>query len=334
MAGFKQIVLLLLLGLVCNIALAAETPVDAHSLLAAGRVDDAINILQGKVNNAPADAESYNLLCRAYFALQNWDRGISACEKAVSLAPNSSQYHLWLGRIYGEKADRANWLTALGLAKKVRNEFEKAVQLAPSSADARTDLAEFYLEAPGIVGGGKDKAQAQAESLVSLNPAKAHWVNGRIAEKQKDLTAAEREYRSAIEVSHGSAESWLNLALFYRHIGQLDEMETAIRQASAAQTKQPNSGEVLVDAAETLNRAGRSIPTAIQLLRRYLASTSTVEEAPAFKAHYLLGTLLEKQGDRQAAAQEYRAALAMASSYSLAQDALARLSQNNAVTNK
>src|SRR5262245_56651252 len=72
-------------------------------LLAAGQVDDAISLLQNKISSAPSDAESHNLLCRAYFALGNWDRGIPYCEKAASLERSNSRYHLWLGRIYGEK---------------------------------------------------------------------------------------------------------------------------------------------------------------------------------------------------------------------------------------
>ncbi len=306
--------------LLATTAIAADIP----TLLAEGRVDDAIQSLQTKLTAAPDDAESYNLMCRAYLALGNWDRGIPYCEKSVKLAPNNSRYHLWLGRIYGEKADRANWFTAASLAGKVRDQFEEAVKLNPDNVEARTDLAEFYLEAPGIVGGGRDKAEAQANALEKLDPVKAHWVRGRIAEKNKELETAEKEYRAAVEISHGSALSWLNLALFFRNHNRLDEMEDAIRHASAAQT---GHSEVLVDAAETLNRTGRNIPTAIDLLRRYLSSSSTVEAAPAFKAHYLLGTLLEKQGDKQAAAREYRDALALAKSYSAAQDALNRLNR-------
>ena len=78
-------------------------------------------------------------------------------------------------------------------------EFETAVRLGPDSVDARSDLGEFYLEAPGIVGGGRDKAEAQAKTLSTLDPAKAHWPNGRIAEKRKDLITAEKEYRAAID---------------------------------------------------------------------------------------------------------------------------------------
>src|SRR6266436_3522957 len=149
------------------LALSAETPQD---LLAAGRVDQALQTLEQQIRTSPT-AEAYNLLCRAHFQLSAWDAGVPACEKATALAPNNGLYHLWLGRIYGEKADRAGFLKAAGLAGKVRAEFERAVELSPKSWEARTDLAEFYLEAPGIVGGGKDKAVAQAELLAPLNPA-------------------------------------------------------------------------------------------------------------------------------------------------------------------
>lgn len=317
----KQIFFALLLLILPTLAFAAHP---AQILLAEGRVDDAISALQGQLHSKPDDAQSYNLLCRAYFALGSWDSGIQNCEKAVALEPNSSQYHMWLGRIYGEKADRVSFWSAAGMAKKVRSEFESAVQLDPNNVEARTDLAEFYLEAPGIVGGGKDKATAQAQSIARQDPAKANWVLGRIAEKKKDYATAEQDYRSAIEASHGSAESWLNLALFYRNRQRLDEMEDAIRHATSVQS---GHSEVLVDSAETLNRTGRNIPSAIELLKRYLASKSTVEQAPAFKAHYLLGTLLEKQGDKQAAKQEYQAALSMARNFSLAQDALNRVNR-------
>ena len=83
----------------------------------------------------------------------------------------------------------------------------------------------------------------------------------------------------------------------------------------------------LMESGEVLLRSGRNFPAAVQFLRRYLALNSKVEEAPAFKAHYLLGTALEKQGDKQAAAQEYRAALSLAKGFSRAQEALDRLNR-------
>jgi tetratricopeptide (TPR) repeat protein len=310
------------IGIVCLTLWSDAAAETAHSLLSAGRVDQALQSLEQQIATDPA-AESYNLLCRAHFELDAWDAGIPACEKAVSLAPNNGLYHLWLGRIYGEKADRSNFLKATGLAKKVRTEFERAVELAPDNAAVRTDLAEFYLEAPGIVGGGKEKARAQAALLAPLDPAIAHWVSARIAEKDRDFATAESEYRNAIDASHGGAFAWLNLAGFYRHTNRLDEMEQALHTMESRPLDRPGA---LVDGAGLLLRTGRDYPMAIRLLRRYIDSSTSVEEAPVFKAHYMLGELLEKQGDRPAAAEEYRAALFMAHTFSRAQDALKRVS--------
>jgi tetratricopeptide (TPR) repeat protein len=97
-------------------------------------------------------------------------------------------------------------------------------------------------------------------------------------------------------------------------------MQESIQHAASAQKNQ----HVLLAAADTLIRTNRDLPAASELLRRYLAN-ETVEDAPAFKAHYLLGKLLEQQGDSQAAIQEYRSALSLAREFSLAQDALKRL---------
>jgi tetratricopeptide (TPR) repeat protein len=298
-------------------AYAAASP---KELLAAGRADDAVQTLEQQIIRSAGDAESYNLLCRAYFMMQEWDRGIGACERAKSLDPEKSLYHLWLGRIYGEKADRVSFLSAAGMAKKVRIEFERAVELDPGSWEARTDLAEFYLEAPGIVGGGKDKARQQADALLPLNPTMAHWVLGRIAGKNKDTAGAEREYRAAIEASHGAAQAWLHLAQFLAHANRLDEMEQALRTLESSAVDRPDS---LMDAASLLLRTGRENPLAVRLLRRYLANP--VEEGPAFRAHDYLGQLLEKQGDRHAAAEEYRAALALFHAYARAQENLKRV---------
>lgn len=291
-----------------------------QEMLAAGRVDEAIQTLQQRINRNSTDAEAFNLLCRAHFMLEQWDAGIAACERARNLDPQNSLYHLWLARIYGEKADRAGFLSAAGLAKKVRTSFERAVELDPKSWEARTDLAEFYLEAPGIVGGGKEKARRQADALMALNPAMSHWIAARIAEKSKDPVEAEREYRAAVAVSHSAIREWVDLAIFLRHANRLDEMEQALRNLDTGPVDRPES---LMDGASILLRTGRDSPRAVDLLRRYLKSP--VEEGPAFKAHDMLGQLLERQGDRKAAAEEYRSALALAHIYTRAQEDLKRV---------
>ncbi|MFZ3342370.1 MAG: tetratricopeptide repeat protein [Terriglobales bacterium] len=318
----KRIAQLLLL-LLCPLATSSATAVDsARDLLAAGRIDDAITTLNGHLSSGPSDAESANLLCRAYLAIDDLNRAETACKKAIALDPDNSSYHRWMGHVYGEKADRANFLSAAGLAGKTRQEFERAVELNPNDIETRSDLAEFYFEAPGIVGGGQDKARAQARIFAASSPAREHWVYAHLAEKNGDSVTAEREYRRMIEASHGDSEAWLSLALFYRHQKRYDDMEQALIKTSQAPTTKP---DVLVEAAQNLYRINRNTPLAIDLVKRYLAS-GPVEEAPAFKAHYLLGMLLERQGDKVAAAREYRTSLSLARQFGSAQQALNRVS--------
>jgi len=302
-----------------SIALAA-TP-SARNLLASGQVDEVIPLLQKEISQSPDDPELHNLLCRAYFMAEDWDRGIPECERARNLDPQKSLYHLWLGRIYGEKADRVGFLSAASMVRKVRSSFERAVELDPNSWEARTDLAEFYLEAPSIVGGGKDKAREQAKALLPLNPGMAHWVLARIAEKDKNPTEAEREYRAGISATHGGARAWLDFAIFLRLTNRFAEMEQALKQVEAATV---DRAESLMDGASLLLNAGRYSPLGVRLVRRYF-SIGTVEEGPAFKAHTYLGELLEKQGDRRGAAEEYRFALALFRGYRRAEEGLKRL---------
>jgi tetratricopeptide (TPR) repeat protein len=293
----------------------------AKELLASAHVDDAIRVLDQQTNNSTNDAESFNLLCRVYFMIDEWDHGIPACERARNLDPNSSLYALWLGRIYGKKAEHAGFVSGPGLAKKVRTSFERAVELDPDNWEARTDLAEFYLEAPGIVGGGKEKARQQAEALMTLNPGMAHWVLARIAEKKKDMDTAEHEYHAGIAATHSGVRACLDFAIFLRHANRLDEMAMALRPLETVPIDRPES---LMDGASLLLRTDRDTDLAIRLLRRYF-SNGPVEEGPAFKAHELLGQLLEKQGDRRGAVDEYRAALALYHNYPRAEQDLKRV---------
>jgi tetratricopeptide (TPR) repeat protein len=305
-------------------ASSAAAPVGVNEMLSLGRVDDAIKTLDRRLKNSPRDAQAFNLLSRSYFAMQKWDLAIEAGEKAVSIAPNNSEYHMWLGRAYAEKADHSSFVTAAQLTKKIRREFERAVELDASNVYARTDLAEFYLEAPAFMGGGKSKARREAEAIAQQDAATGHWLQARIAEKEQRYDAAEQEYKNAIQASGNQGSFWLNLASYYKRQHRLNEMESAITSAIAADKKRPN---VLFDAAQILFGAGRNFVGAASFVRRYLAAGPTVEEAPTFQAHYLLGSILEKQGDKAGAAAEYKAALALASDYERARTALNRLNQ-------
>ena len=326
MKRIKTIAAVLMLCTLTFAAAQAEVP-NPEALLKAGRVDDAITSLNQRLRASDKDAEAHHLLARAYFALNSYDASIREGEAAVGLAPNNADYHLWLGRAYGRKAEHASWFTAASLAGKMRDQFERAVQLNGNDMAARTDLSEFYIEAPGIMGGGRDKAEAQADFISSREPSTAHWIRAKLAEKDKNQAAAEGEYKAAA-ADGNRPDMWLALASYYRRQNRLNDMEQAINKAVAAE-KKPVRSSALFDGASLLLRAGR-IPQAAQFLKKYLSSPEKVEDAPAFQAHYMLGQILEKQGDRAGAAQEYRAALELAKDYREAREALNRVGPTQA----
>jgi tetratricopeptide (TPR) repeat protein len=305
--------------------LGATAAPSAADLLTAGRMDEAIGAIHIHLQSSPDDAEAHALLMRAYFAMERWDRSIEAGQKATSLASGNSRYHMWLGRAYGEKASHANPVAAMSLAKKARAEFERAVALDGSNIKARTDLAEFYAEAPSFLGGGKDKAAEQADHIQRLgDEATAHWVRAKIAENEKNYSVAEQELHRAVQVSKGNPEFMLNLASFYRRRGRMNEVQSTVNQAAAA-AQQWRRTQVLYDGAETLFRAGRNFSGAVDLLRAYIAAPQHADEAPVFRAYHLMGTILEKMGNKAAAAQQYRAALQLAKDFEPAQAGLRRV---------
>jgi tetratricopeptide (TPR) repeat protein len=299
----------------------AFADISPEELLASGRADEAVQVLEQQVRQAPNDAKGHNLLCRAYYMREEWDRGVSNCERARDLDPQNSLYHIWVGKIYGEKADRAGFLSAAGMAKKVRTSFERAVELAPTDWHARVDLGEFCVEAPGIIGGGKDKARDQANALMTLNPGMAYWMLGRIAEKNKDTAEAERQYRAAIAATRSGTGAWVELAIFFRHVNRLDDMEKALRELENASV---DRADALMDGASLLVRTGRDPALGIRLLKRYFA-VGPVEDGPSFQAHEYWGQLLERQGDQTGAAEHYRASLSLFHNYRRAQDGLKRV---------
>jgi len=315
----RRLQLILIVALVS----AASADTNSEELLKAGHADEALRVLNAEVQANPNDAAVYNRLSRVYFQLEQWDTALRMAEKSVALEPRNSIYHQWLGRAAGRKAEGSNPFTAFGLARRVKAEFERSVALDGGNLSARADLAEYYVEAPGFLGGDRNKARQQAEAVAPTDPALAAYITARVEEKQ-GTGRAEEQYQKAITAGGDSARYWVELAHYYKRAARPQDMELAIgRSLTAAH----HDGIPEYDAAFLLLDAGRNFPGAVKMLRSYLTTDDPSEDGPAFHAHYLLGRLLEKQGDRQGAAEEYRAALALASQFRPARGALARVSR-------
>jgi tetratricopeptide (TPR) repeat protein len=311
------------LAIAAAVIASAQIPVatlkQANDALQAGEADRALSLLTPLPAQGQGAAEAQNLLCRVRFMLQQWDPAEKACELAAQLDAGNSIDHMWLGRALGEKASRASFLTAYSLGKRVRSEFEQAVQLDPHNADALSNLGEFYKDAPAIVGGGTDKAAAIAAQLDKVDPAKAFMLRGNIDVARKDYVSAERDFKHAIAVSPHPAEQWTILANFYRNQKRWSDVDAAIQSCVTAAARDKHSGVGLYDGAGILIETKRNPALAAKMLEDYLAGSSKSEEAPAFIAHARLGQLKQQLGDAAGVQQEFAAATAMAREYNPAQ---------------
>lgn len=286
--------------------------------LNAGRANDAISLLQEQLSFDSSDATAHHLLCRVYLQEERWTDAERECERSVQLAPNDSNYHLWLGRAYGYDAAHASLRRAYALAKKVRAEFEAAVRLDPRNASALSDLGEFDVEVPRLIGGGLDRAQQIAGQLAPLDAVRWHELRAKIAYKRSNFADAEHEWKQAIQSSPHPAEQWMGLAAFYARRKNFPAMQQAIASGAASISIH---AAALVQGASLLIENRQDLHQAQQMLRQYLASSQKSEDAPAFQVHRQLGNLLASQGDSAGAQREFAAASSLASTYAPTQQA-------------
>jgi tetratricopeptide (TPR) repeat protein len=290
----------------------------ANAALQSGEADKALMLLDPLAQTGSGQA--YNLRCRVQLTLEHWDRAASDCEQAVKLDGQNGAYHMWLGRALGERADRASFLNAYSLGKRVRTEFEEAVRLNPRDPEALADLGEFYYSAPGVVGGGLDKAEGIAAQLDKVDAARAHELRSHIAEQRKDYDTAERELKQAVAVGAHPAFQWMALASFYRRRGRWTDLDSAVHSGESAAGRDKHAGVALYNGASTLIKSSRNPELAAKMIEDYLSGPQKTEEAPAFVALMWLSRLKEQLGDQAAARHAQAAAVALAHDYKFAQD--------------
>jgi tetratricopeptide (TPR) repeat protein len=296
-------------------ACAQDLLAEASAALQAGEADHVLALLNSLPPSDAGQAEAHNLQCRVRYTLEQWNEAVSQCEQAVQLDAQNSDYHLWLGRALGQKAGQASFLIAYSLAKRVQAEFGEAVRLNPRNAEALYALGDYDFQAPGIVGGGVDKAQEIAAQLAKVDAARAHELLGRIAEGRKDYGTAEREFMQAVAEGAHPAKQWSTLAGFYSRRQRWTEMESAVHSILTAAWRDKHAAVSLYDGAGVLTESKRDPELAARMLEDYLDGSAKTEEAPAFVAHARLASLKEQLGDPAAANRERAAALALAHDY-------------------
>jgi Flp pilus assembly protein TadD len=242
------------------------------------------NSLKVLVQDPAPDIATYLLTGKNYFMMSEYKKATELFEKCVELAPNSSEAHLWLGRAWGRRAENST-LLAIGYAKKAHQAFEKAVALDPHNNEAKNDLFDYYLNAPGFLGGGVEKAEALSRSIAGTRPAEHEFEEAQIAEKRNDLTKAESHFRKAMELAPHDAGRIMDVARFLAKHGRFTESDELFGRAHKAEPNKPGvnfaEAKVAIDNHRNLDRART-------LLRRYLESQLTPDDPSRHEAEQLL----------------------------------------------
>ena len=285
--GQSKIRMVGVVAMVAIAALARAAGTDLEQAEKAYQRTDYQTVLHTLLSVSPKNGAVYALIGKAYYMEGEYKNSIGYWEKAVMEDPGNSGYYDWLGKAYGRRAEEVSFLTALPYANKTRASFEKAVALDPSNLEALGDLFEYYLQATGIVGGGVAKAEGIAVRIGRLSEAEYHYALARLAEKRKDMRAAEREYRSAMQLAPGDIGRTIDLAAFLAQHGRYQESDELFRAAAQIE---PDSPRLMFARAAAYIQSGRNLDDARMLLRQYTGSRITPDDPPRSEVSMLLQT--------------------------------------------
>ena len=201
----------------------------------------------------------------------NHEEAISQFERAIAIVPRPT-HRVALAMALRAQAASLGMLRAPPIMIRAKTELETALRGDSSLIDAHFILLQFYAQVPAAFGGDMARARGHAAALVRLNPERGHIGLGFIAEQEKNLALAEREYRLAMSIRPDSEPPYTSAGAFYR------------RQ------------ERWSDAVSMYEKASRAVP-------------GTALSSKRASIHYLLGNSLEKAGDVPRARGEYAIAL-------------------------
>ncbi len=278
--SFRVLVCLSVL-LACALGLFAQNLTQAENLYRHTNYEASLALLDPK----SGDAQVTYLIGRDYYMLGEVKKSTDYLLEAVSADPGNSEYVDWLGRAYGKRAETSNPLMAPGYASKARQAFERSVALDPKNGEALSDLFEYYLEAPGFLGGGYDRALAVADRIAVVNPPEGYFAKAELAQKRREYDSAEQHLRHAIALAPQQVGRLIDLAKFLAKQGRTRESDAIFIQA---QKLNPNAANVWFARADTLIKQNRNLDEARNLLQKYMRASITVDDPPKDNALKLL----------------------------------------------
>ena len=302
-------------------------PVSAATLpevraLVEARAPNALAAAEALVKAEPKNAGAWVQLTRARIFANRSEKAVEAGERATALAPNDPQAFLWLGNALGNRIGEVGMLSKMTMAPKLRDAFERAVKLDPSLVPARTALIEFYLQAPSAIGGGIDKARAQATAIAKYDRAQGLVSQARIAMHEKNWAVAIKHLEAARAEKPGDAPIRMQLILLYQEAKRWSDAYAALK---AWGTQEPKSNAAQYQLGRLAALSGQYLAEGEAALRRYLTMPRDKDDPKPQNAQYRLGQVLAHAGRKDEARAAFQAALKLDPKMKEAKDALAAL---------
>jgi tetratricopeptide (TPR) repeat protein len=266
---------------------------------------EAKQLLEPVAAAEPRSAPAAYWLARARGGMGDAEGSRQMVERAVALAPDNAEYHLYLGQVYGNQAASASVFSKLGLAKKCRAEFERAVSLDPKDIEARMALMDYYSQAPGFLGGSKEKALEQAQAIQRLNPYRGAFALATLdftGGRPDDAIAALRALASAYPDSSGPVSQLAMLLI------QRKQSDAAFAAVDGFLKRRPHDPAGLYALGRTAAVTRQRLDEGERALREYLAGPAQPDMS-AGGPHWRLGMILEARGRADEARREYETAV-------------------------
>ncbi len=325
------------------------------SLYHDGKTNQAKSLLLEVVKEDPRRAEAYYYLGMMTIGT-DYEQAIDYLQKAIDLADTSARYHLMLGNAYGRKAQKAGIFGKLGAASNCKEQYLAAISLDPKYTDARRSVIEFYLQAPGIVGGSAEKAMAEADTIKMFDPYAGSLAEARVHEYRKEEPQAEQCYRKAISIDRRSPDAYGGL--WYLYMGQNNESKadqllkqalevvddqstlffwagqyyvgkndfpSARRMFETALKKNPGNTSVYYQLGKADLLAGTDLAHGIACLQKFLTAPRTKDAPDPEYAYWRIGMIYEKMGKVDSARIAYRKSLELNPDLEESREALEKL---------
>lgn len=346
--------------LLCTLALSLSAlagPLeDVERLMDHGHWKRAQDLLQ---KNATNDPYSLYLQARLKFVQGDSAAAQQLVRRAVDGQPNNPKFLMGLVEIEGEIADNASFFKKIGMARDIKRNMDKAHRLDPNYVPALEGLMEYYLQAPGIVGGSVSKAKDFAAQIARLDPVEGAFAQARIAREEKNLGAleglyqqavaadpksfgahmalanlyasdqhkkydlAEKHARAALSVGSDRVGPYSVLAMVYVYTSRWSDLDAILAKCEAAV---PDDFTPYYQAGRVLLATNKDPARAERYFRKYLTMAPELRAPSHAHAHWRLAQSLEKQGKKNEAIESLRTALRMNPRLEEAKKDLKRLS--------